>query len=129
METVNFQKLIGETGNLYHRTESNAFQLGTVLFEVLEDEDDGYRSAMDQVVIRSTQENQMGLLGTVKIEESEIGYKLTDVEDQHVWLEFGTDHSDDYYPSFVFTFNPRPPVVDKETEERLRIEEIKNKLK
>lgn len=35
-------------------------------------------------------------------------YRLTSIEDGHVWLEFGTSNCDDYYPSFTFRYHPRP---------------------
>lgn len=28
-------------------------------------------------------------------------------DDGHVWLRIGTDNTDDYYPSFVFFYQPR----------------------
>ncbi len=37
------------------------------------------------------------------------GYRLVDVTDGHVWLEFGTYNTEDYYPYFVFRHNPKPP--------------------
>lgn len=30
--------------------------------------------------------------------------------DGHVWLEWGTDNSDDWYPSFVFYYSPKAGV-------------------
>ena len=37
------------------------------------------------------------------------GYRLIDINDKHVWLEFGTDCYDDYYPMFIFKHFPKPP--------------------
>jgi hypothetical protein len=35
------------------------------------------------------------------------GVRFVDVKDGHVWLRFGTDNTDDYYPYFVFEYKPR----------------------
>ncbi len=52
------------------------------------------------------------MVATVKVTYEETGsdelYKLIDTEDGHVWLEFGTHNTDDYYPSFVFNYTPKP---------------------
>ena len=32
------------------------------------------------------------------------GYRLVDVKTGKVWLEFGTDNEDDYYPNYVFNY-------------------------
>ena len=37
------------------------------------------------------------------------GYRLVDVEDEHIWVEFGTDYTDDYYPMYIFRHFPKPP--------------------
>ncbi len=37
------------------------------------------------------------------------GYRLVDVDDGHVWLEFGTHNYDDYYPMFIFRHIPKDP--------------------
>jgi hypothetical protein len=52
-------------------------------------------------------------IATVRIEildnpDVEI-YRLIDVDDEHVWLAFGTDQTDQWYPFFVFEYNPKPP--------------------
>lgn len=115
MNSVNFDKLVGLSGNLYYNNKLNTFQLGDVEFEVMEDEEDGYRSSMREVQIinKSAPRLAGGYLGTVLIiREDENsgnfdGYSLIDTIDHHAWITFGTDHSDIYYPCFVFKFNPR----------------------
>lgn len=37
------------------------------------------------------------------------GYELVDV-DGHVWLAFGTNYADSYYPRFYFEYNPKGAV-------------------
>ena len=34
------------------------------------------------------------------------GYILKDPTNNHIWLAFGTDDVDDYYPCFKFAYNP-----------------------
>lgn len=110
-ETVNFDNLIGETATLYYCNEINRFQLGCMLFEVIEDEQDGYRSSMEEVqIISNNADTHSNPLSEVRIERSRSisnGYALVDVEDGFIWLTFGTDDYDDYYPCFIFRVNAK----------------------
>ena len=99
--------------------DGNVFKLGDSAFEVLENEDDGYRSSMDHVRIRSPE----GLIffgspvDSVRIVKPEgtpkecyglfTGWQLVSAKDGHVWLTFGTENCDDYYPSFCVRYSPR----------------------
>ena len=98
---------------------THEFKLDDIVFKVLEDPDDGYRSQLG-VIEYSSQSDGIFFqtpLAKVKIEEyegenkdhsqSNEGYRLIDVEDGHIWLEFGTDNTDDYYPFFVFRHFPK----------------------
>jgi hypothetical protein len=113
MESVNFDKLIGYKGNLYTTLEINTFQIGSVKFEVIEDESDGYRSLMQEVKILTRNNPAYEPIAEIEIKDCEIGYQLVDVEDGHVWLEFGTKNYDEYYPCFVFDWRPRPSIEDE----------------
>ena len=119
---INFSTMIGDKASLYTCTDINCFQLGSVKFEVLEDESDGYRSAMDTVVILTTDANKRDYLGEVIIEQIDsvhkTGYQLRDIDKDHIWLTFGTDNFDDWYPSFMFLWNP--------WSKELKEEEIRN---
>ena len=98
---------------------SHEFNVDGIVFKVLEDPSDGYRSCLG--VIEYGEESRSIFfrrpLGKVKIEtyegrnsdysSNDVGYQLVDVEDGHVWLEFGTDNTDDYYPYFVFRHTPK----------------------
>ena len=103
---------------------SNEFKLDTIVWKVLEDPDDGYRSHLgvieygdqsDSIFFRKS-------LGKVRIEtysdnkecpdgfyepHDRVGYRLVDISDGHVWLEFGTENTDDYYPYFIFRHMPK----------------------
>jgi hypothetical protein len=105
----------------FHGAESQAFMVDGVAFEVLEDPDDGYRSHMAGVMARSGKGYSFyeKPFATVRIEKINIeereagsvermhGYQLIDVKDGHVWLVFGTEWYDDYYPMFRFQYTPK----------------------
>lgn len=113
--------LLGQELDFYG-AESQAFKVGDQVIEVLEDPDDGYRSylggylAVDEskynfynksfakVVLKMYYIDAEG--GQYDREEFD-GYQLADANDDHVWLTFGTDRSDDYYPRFVFSYTPK----------------------
>lgn len=122
-ETIDFDSLIGQTAKLHlcvHQSP-NCFQLGSVVFEAVEDENDGYRSMMDKVVIKQKDARvaENTVLATVLIRKAPgdyntyggdhdfAGYDLLDCSNGHVWLTFGTSHASDYYPSFTFNWTPR----------------------
>ncbi len=102
---------------------SHEFKVDGIIFRVLEDPDDGYRSHLG-VIEYGEQSNAIFFrnpLARVRIESFErergtdvgwgsgagTGYRFIDVEDGHVWLEFGTSNTDDYYPYFVFRHSPK----------------------
>jgi hypothetical protein len=115
-KSVDVDKLVGLKANLYYCNLVNSFQLGSVIFEVIEDENDGYRSSFQelQVVRDDAEKRDRDFLAEVQIlnvEHGEFkGYQVTGT-DGHVWVEFGTDYADDYYPCFVFNTTPKPPKV------------------
>ncbi|MFA6087447.1 hypothetical protein [Mucilaginibacter sp.] len=104
MRTVDFDNLVDSEATLYLCMDNNSFQLGSVVFEVIEDESDGYRSAMSEVTIVNTSAKTDNPLDTVKIHKADDCYLLTSTITGHVWLQFGTDYSDSYYPCFVFAW-------------------------
>lgn len=102
---INFENLVGSKADLYYHNHSNQFQLGNMVFEVIEDENDGYRSSMDHVEIVSVTAPKRQKIASIEIKKwdtgSELYYQLTD-ENGFVWVEFGTNYVDDYYPCFIF---------------------------
>lgn len=114
MNTIDFSELVGEKASLYYCNYPNRFQLGKIIFEVMEDESDGYRSYLDKVVIVDNDAPLGTLIDKVTIRSSteiDEGYDLVS-DDEFVWLTFGTDNTDDYYPYFVFRTNVRPTISD-----------------
>jgi len=90
----------------FYGVDNNYFKLGSIVFEVVEDPDDGYRSYLGSVPIV----NYNGIfhkrpLANVKYLSSGDMHYLTD-ENGHVWLAFGTDTEEEYYPLFVFSYVP-----------------------
>jgi hypothetical protein len=109
---MQFEDFVGKTA-LFYGVDGNAFKLDGQVFEALEDESDGYRSYLDSVELK----DPSGLiffgaaLANVTVrsvsETSFEGYEIVDVDDGHVWVRLGTDNNDDYYPYFVFSYNPK----------------------
>lgn len=106
-----FESLIGQEFGFYG-VDCNRFKIGRYVFEAVEDPDDGYRSYLRSVEVT----NPEGLvffpraIAKVRLGETD-GYDrlyfLTDVNDGHVWLTFGTRDAQDYYPCFAFEYTPR----------------------
>lgn len=109
---MKFEEMIGQEYNFYG-VDSQMFKLGRFVFEAIEDESDGLRSYLQSVEVK---DRQAGIFLTrpiakVRIEESDeeafSGWVLRDIETDHVWLKVGTDYCDDYYPFFVFEYQPK----------------------
>lgn len=119
---MDFKKTLGKTYKFYG-VHDNSFKIGPYIFEAVEDPDDGYRSYM--TCIESRKDENLVFLGRsfarVLVEEYSVqefeGFQLVDVDTEHVWLRFGTDHCDDYYPCFVFQYQtPRQLEVTSEVQ-------------
>jgi hypothetical protein len=97
--------------------DNNCFKLDSVVYEAVEDEEDGYRSCLGCVETRDVESKIFFRTPVARVvienanEGSFEGYKLTDLHDGHEWLRFGTDNSDDWYPSFTFDYTPKPPLA------------------
>ena len=122
MARQHFQNLDGSVLDYYGAdTADNTFNVDGIVFKVLEDPSDGYRSMLG--AIDYTEKHASIFLkrpiSKVRIETYDStsgeawhaglnqGYRLVDVVDGHVWLEFGTDNYDDYYPMFIFRHIPK----------------------
>lgn len=110
---MQFQDMIAGTHKFYG-VDNNCFKIGFHTFEAVENADDGYRSFMDCVALKT--DNELIFFGhsiaNIRIEvlsDDVKIYRFVDTDDGHIWLAFGTDHTDDYYPYFVFQYNPKPP--------------------
>lgn len=108
-----FDDLVGKQYQFYG-VENCVFRIDDLFIEVVEDEDDGYRSMLgDLKVLENTADIIISKLpiATVVAKMSDDNdmdtMQLVDVNDGHLWLEFGTDESDSYYPGFVFFYSPK----------------------
>jgi len=113
------KSIIGQELDFYG-AESQAFKVGDQVIEVLEDPDDGYRSHLGGYLVKDERDYNFYTVPFAKVRleiyegtnsDQAHGYRLYDVDDNHVWLEFGTDYNDDYYPSFVFSYTPKESKV------------------
>lgn len=97
----------------FYGVDGNQFKLGDFVYEAIEDESDGYRSYLESVEVRGGNGIFFGQpLDKVILKEVDDGYfdgfELRSATDEkHVWLRFGTDNYDDYYPCFTFTYSPK----------------------
>lgn len=131
MACNHFLSLVGMELDYYGCDQGdNTFKVDEIVFKVLEDPDDGYRSCLGTLDYTKAHRDRPTSIfyrqpfAKVKIiafrehegdEEDEYGpndgdkygYRLIDVEDGHCWLEFGTNHYDSYYPFFIFTHIPK----------------------
>lgn len=95
------------------------FRLDGVVYEVIEDEEDGYRSSMQE--IRAVHTRPRNIFVPTEVVSSfgtsdgmgEVLY-FHDTRTAKVVLEVGTDYSDDYYPGFVASFHPENMVSNEE---------------
>lgn len=112
----------------FYGTNENCFKIGRHVFEAIEDPNDGYRSCLQELKEIDRHErdsrhlhffkNAVASVKVVEVENGEYttdwnyvsynfyGHKLVD-SSGHVWLTFGTDSYDDYYPCFVFQYTPK----------------------
>jgi hypothetical protein len=122
MARQHFHNLDGSVLDYYGAdTADNTFNVDGIVFKVLEDPSDGYRSMLGAIdyTEKHTSIFFKRPISRVRIETYDStseeawhagmnqGYRLVDVGDGHVWLEFGTDNYDDYYPMFIFRHIPK----------------------
>ena len=97
----------------FYGVDNLTFKLDHCVYEAVEDPGDGYRSYLETVKAKDTSEliffrrSLANVKVTVCERECLEGYTLEDTEDGHVWLTFGTDYTDGYYPYFVFHYTPK----------------------
>ena len=122
---THFAALKGMTLEYFGADDSaHEFKVDGIIFKVLEDPSDGYRSCLG-VIEYGEESNSIFFrkaLARVRIETYEgrnvdyssgdQGYQLVDISDDHIWLEFGTDNTDDYYPMFIFRHTPKEPQAE-----------------
>lgn len=107
---VDLENMVGTEADFYG-VNGNTFKLDARAFEVIENEQDGYRSTLDYVRMVPLEGGFFDQpLARVRMRVQDGGdglWQLVDVVDDHVWLEFGTANADDYYPCFIFRYQPK----------------------
>lgn len=99
---------------LFYGVDNHLMRLDDRVYEVCEDESDGYRSMLGDLVLRAKTQGiffrePVAIVTFCRYEEDSCdGYALLDEEHDHKWLCFGTDNSDYYYPNFYFNYLPLP---------------------
>lgn len=89
------------------------FRLDGKVYTAIEDPSDGYRSSMDRIFVEDCPISNVfpPVRVLARKKGSDCGYvndtlELIDMMTGKVIVEVGTDHTDDYYPSFVSGFWP-----------------------
>lgn len=104
-----------ETLYSFHGVHDTEFKLGSLVFKAVEDPADGYGSYLDSVTIINTHSIffKEPLINLYYRSPDSLGVavELFD-ESGHLWLSIGTNHDDNYYPSFMFNYTPRKDVVN-----------------
>ena len=101
MKTIEFEQLIGNEA-IFCGIDHNKFRIGDLTLEAIEDEDDGYRSSLQE--LRIVDNINILFKEKVTIISTDIGIALKGVHG--IILEIGTDNEDNYYPYFVFNYTP-----------------------
>lgn len=126
-----YMKLIGCEFD-FHGAQDNLVRLNNVVYEFLEDPDDGYRSHLGAVRISPAAEhtgffpNPVAKVILVSTDNKESwpdewtpppedpysdgpfsGFYLIDADDYHVWVQIGTEYRDSYYPCMVTHYSPK----------------------
>ena len=129
-----YMKLIGCEFD-FHGAQGNEVRLNDIVYEFLEDPDDGYRSHLGAVRATPASEhtgyfaNPIAKVILVSTDHKESwpdewtpppmpekycdapfqGFYLIDADDYHVWVQIGTEYMDSYYPCFVTHYSPKEP--------------------
>ena len=96
----------------FYGIDGYRFKLGDHVFEAVEDPDDGYRSMMRRIKLCRNSgiffPDPLDIVSIVEVCNSNFdGYELRSIKDGHIWLQFGTETEDFWYPCFRFYYTPR----------------------
>lgn len=110
---MGFKDLVNSVFDFYG-VDNSEFKLNEVVYEAIEDPDDGWRSYLSSIEVKESNgiffKQPLAKIKVIKTENNDSdfdGFALVDVVDGHVWLQIGTDHSEDWYPSFTFHYSPK----------------------
>jgi hypothetical protein len=100
---IKFEDLVGKSGILC-AVDGFTFRIGDLTFEAMEDENDGYRSSLKEFRLVQNIRPMFREKVTIKMSDNHF-YLINELE--KTVLTIGTDYADDYYPVFVFNWEPR----------------------
>lgn len=100
---IKFEDLVGKSGIL-GAVDGFMFRIGDLTFEALEDENDGYRSALGEFRLVNNIRPTFREKVTIRT-DGDYFYLINELEKEV--LKVGTDYADDYYPHFRFLWEPR----------------------
>jgi hypothetical protein len=109
-----FDAIVGTEQDFYGASE-NQFKLGDTVWEAVEDPDDGYRSYLGSIKVVDSKaiffsqpldRVKVSKVFATKSHNDFDGFELVGT-DGHLWLAFGTEENSDYYPCFIFDYQPR----------------------
>ena len=87
------------------------FKIDGKIYVATEDPTDGYRSSLKDIVLSEDKMKNVfrgqQVLGKYEGTNDRDILEFVSVKTGKVVLEVGTDNADDYYPSFVASFNPK----------------------
>ena len=92
------------------------FKFQGIVWKALVNEHDGYRSMLEQIAYAENPNKFITIDNLAKVKVRRIcdnekeffnGWELVDVNNNHVWLQVGTDHTDEWYPYVVFRHAPK----------------------
>jgi hypothetical protein len=95
----------------FYGVYNNKFKIDDMVFEALEDPNDGYRSSLGAIIVI----DDNGIyhkqpLAKIKViydcTGEDVVHKFVDVDTGHIWLTIGTGDCGDYYPYFIFKYTP-----------------------
>lgn len=107
----------------FYGMDGESFKVDDDVVTVVCDDEDGYRSSLEGLYLDTAEgkiffPNPVGKVMIREVEEEDdefIGYEVFGILEDggHVWIRAGTDHRDNYYPTFVFRYDvPKRLVKD-----------------
>jgi hypothetical protein len=123
----------------FYGVDGFKFKIGNYIFEAKEDDNDGYRSGLGDVVEVTSGTFSSQPLAKVKIEEvnsriainhfnMDSGFVLMDVNTHQILVAFGTDNEDDYYPCYVFEALLAPSFQERIPENNMTTQDLVGRL-
>lgn len=101
----------------YGKNGNGLFKLDGITYEAVCDEDDGYRSYMDDLAIVDDMPKMFDIPVLVLFEDPwhDDRIEILDNRNKRLVLNVGTKDIDDYYPCYVFDYHPENIFENKET--------------